>query len=100
MNAYFWEMGCLEAVETTVPIKVGLKESSQEALIAEFGEELVGKASRAWSILMNEISYQALVDLISATCSPSEGGLPLRGITHLRLRQKKPGLPSHGTVSR
>ena len=47
MNAYFWEMGCLEAVETTIPIKVGLKESSQEALIAEFGEELVGKASRA-----------------------------------------------------
>ena len=37
MNVYFWEMGCLEAVETTIPIKVGLKESSQEALIAEFG---------------------------------------------------------------
>ena len=46
-NAYFWEMGCLEAMETTVPIKVGLKESSQEALIAEIGDELVGKASRA-----------------------------------------------------
>ena len=73
MNAYFWEMGCLEAVETTIPIKVGLKESSQEALIAEFGEELVGKASRAWSILMNQISYQALADLISATGSPSKG---------------------------
>ena len=73
VNPYFWEMDCLEAVETTVPIKVGLQESSQEALIAEFGEELVGKASRAWSILMNQISYQALADLISATGSPSKG---------------------------
>ena len=49
MNAYFWEMGCLEAAETTLLIKVGLKESSQETLIAEFGEELVGKAFTAWS---------------------------------------------------
>ena len=72
-NAYFYEMGCLEAVETTVPIKVGLMESSQEALIAEFGKQFVGKASRAWSILLNQISYQALADLISATGSPSEG---------------------------
>ena len=60
MNAYFGEMGCLEAVETTVPNKVRPKESTQAALIAEFGEELVGKSSRAWSILMNQISYQAL----------------------------------------
>lgn len=31
MTANFRKRGCLEAVERTVPIKVGLKESSQEA---------------------------------------------------------------------
>lgn len=41
MNAYFWETGCLEAVARTVPIKVGLKKSAEEALMAEFGEGLV-----------------------------------------------------------
>ena len=73
MNAYFWEMGCLEAVETNVSIKVRSDGVEPRRVDAEFREELVGKASRAWSILMNQISHQALADRISATGSPSEG---------------------------
>ena len=49
MNAHFWEMDCLEALEAAINshIRVGLKESNREALIAEFGGEMVEKASRA-----------------------------------------------------
>lgn len=37
----FSEIGGLEAVKTTVSFKVGMKESIQDAFIAESGEELV-----------------------------------------------------------
>lgn len=60
IDAFVWETGCLETVETTVHIKVDLKESSQEAFITDFGKGLVDKAAMAWSILMNHISYKAL----------------------------------------
>ena len=64
---------CLEAAETDVPIKVGKPNCNIAALTAEFGEELVGKARRACSILVSQISERSLVELILEAGSPSEG---------------------------
>ena len=74
MNAHFREMDCLliEAVETARPIGVGLKKSSREALIAEFGGEIVEKASRARGILLLQITCPAVAPLVAAEGSPSE----------------------------
>ena len=72
MNAHFWEMDCLEAVETASPIRVGLKESSREALIAEFGVKMMEKASRAWGILLRRITCPAVAPLVAAAGNPSE----------------------------
>lgn len=47
MDALFGEMDCLQAVETTVLISVGRKESSKEALTAKYGKDMVAKAYRA-----------------------------------------------------
>lgn len=47
INACLWEMGCLDGLETTVSIRVGLKESSREAPVSEFGAAVVETASRA-----------------------------------------------------
>ena len=47
MCALFGQEGCLEAVETDVPIKIGKPDCNIAALTAESGEELVGKARRA-----------------------------------------------------
>ena len=46
MKAHFWEMDCLEAVETVSPVIVGLKESSREVLIAESGGAIVEMQER------------------------------------------------------
>ena len=53
--ALFGQEDCLEAAETDVPIKVGKPDCNIAALTAEFGEELVGKARRVWSILVSQI---------------------------------------------
>ena len=73
MCALFGQEDCLEAVETDVPIKVGKPDCNIAALTAEFGEELVGKARRAWSILVSQISKISLLELILEAGSPSEG---------------------------
>ena len=47
---------------------------------------------------MNQISYQALADLISATGSPSEGWTAFKR-HHAPQAAAEKALPSHGTVS-
>ena len=65
-------MDCLEPVETATPTRVGLKESSREALIAEFGGEMVEKASRVWGLLLRQTTCPAVAPLVAAAVSPSE----------------------------
>ena len=60
-------------VERDVPIKVASAEVSPEALNREFGEEAVARARVTWNILINQISYPTILNLILAAGSPSEG---------------------------
>ena len=71
MKEFWGDTGCLEAVGTTVPIRVGLKESSAEALVAAFGAVIVEQASRAWGILLSQIACRAVARLVAAAGSPS-----------------------------
>ena len=73
MNALFWEAGCLGAVETTIPIKVGRPESSEAALNADFEEALVKKAATAWNVLVSQITHLPVLIQIFAAGSPDEG---------------------------
>ena len=56
-----------------MPIKVGKPDCNIAELTAGFGEELVGKAQRAWSILVSQISKHSLLELILEAGGPSEG---------------------------
>ena len=73
MIALFGEEGCLEDINTDVPIKIGLKGANSEALKREFGVEAVARAPAAWRILINQITYLPLLNLILAAGSPSDG---------------------------
>lgn len=70
MNALFEEADCLEAVETSAPIKVGRPESDVVALKAEFGRVMVNKAFAAWNILVTQVTY--IPNQIIAAGSPRE----------------------------
>lgn len=77
-------------MESKIPIKVGMKDSSQTALIAKYCKEKVNQASTAWSILMHSISPKSLEELVTATRNPSEGWSDIKKLCAPHKEAKKP----------
>ena len=73
MTALFRQEDCLEAVETTEHIRVGVKGADIQALKDEFGTVKVEKAERAWQYLLRLIQCSSILQSIVVAGSPSEG---------------------------
>lgn len=71
LTAPMGKVGCLEAVESPIPTKIGREECSEAALKAEFWEGLMTKALTAWNMLKTQIPYPTTVQQIAEAGSPT-----------------------------
>ncbi|CAN0574107.1 unnamed protein product, partial [Laminaria digitata] len=73
MTALFRQENCLEAIETTEHIRVGVPGGDIQALKDNFGTVKVANAERAWQYLIRLIQCPSTLQSILVGASPSEG---------------------------